>query len=100
MRQSSCHRARLGEYIRAGRHLVSEHKAKSIPRIAAETGMSTTTARHWLKVDHYAEWLEWWPSVDALWLEAHKNKPPAVPMSFDDFPDCDPAAIAAADDIR
>jgi hypothetical protein len=95
MQKSTSHRATLGAYIRAGRHMVSENKAKTIPQIASEIGMSTTTARHWLKADHYAEWLEWWPSVEALFAEWQQKDRRAAPQSFD-FPDFDPAA----DDVR
>lgn len=100
MPKLTSHRATLGEYIRAGRHVISETRAKIIREIAAETGISTTTVRHWLKRDHYDEWLYYWPTPDALWEEWQKDKPALVPMNFD-LPDLDPAAIAAAaDDTR
>lgn len=100
MSRPTSHRATLGAYIGAGRHMLSETRVKPIKQVAAETGMSRDTVRYWLKADHYDEWLQCWPSVEALWAEWHKDKPSAVPAFFDDLPDLDPAAIAAADDMR
>ena len=93
------HRVTLAAYIRDGRHMLTDDKAKTIRQIAEDAGMSTTTVRHWLKVDHYDVWLDWWPSVEALWEEWQKNKPALAPMNFD-LPDVDAGAIAAADDVR
>lgn len=95
MSHLTSHRVTLGEYISAGRHLTSETRAKPIREIAAETGISTTTVRHWLKADHYDVWLDWWPTVEALVEQWPKDKPPTSSW-FDDLPDFDPAA----DDIR
>lgn len=94
MPKSTGHRATLGAYIRAGRHMLSETRAKTLQQIAVETGMSRSTVSYWLKADHRDEWLAYWPTVEALWTEWRKDKPP--PMSFDDMPDFDPAS----DDIR
>lgn len=81
------HRAALSEYVRAGRHAIDERNAKPIRQIGNETGMSVRTARHWLKVDHYEEWLRWWPTADALWIEMRKESPPSreflMPPRFD-----------------
>lgn len=93
------HREVLRDYILAGRHVISDAEAKPMSQIAAETGMSTTTVRHWLKADHYDEWLHYWPTVEALWAEWQKDKRPVQTMKFE-LPEIDLAAIVAADDVR
>lgn len=92
------HRATLGEYFRAGRHLLSPTRAKTVRQIAVETGMSIRTVRHWAKVDHYDIWFEWWPSFDAIWAEAREDKPLTnSPPATYEFPDID---AALAEELR
>lgn len=38
--------------------------------------MDTTTARYWLKRDHYKEWIRWWPTADALFAEMQAERDP------------------------
>ena len=88
MSHPTSHRETLGAYIRDGRHIITETRAKPIRQIAAETGMSVDTVRYWLKADHYDEWLHYWPTAEALAAEwKHKGE---VPKTFD-LPDFDPA---------
>lgn len=54
-------RATLGDYIRAERHLIDEHTAKSIELIANETAIPVSTLKHWLIRDHRGVCCRWWP---------------------------------------
>lgn len=100
MPQPTGHRVTLAAYIHGGRHVITETRAKPIRQIAAETGMSVCTARHWLTADHYDEWLHYWPTADALAAEwKPKDKQPTSSW-LDDLPDFDPAAIGAAANVR
>lgn len=93
------HRATLDAYIRAGHHRIDERRAKPIRQIAAETGMDPVTARYWLKRDHCAEHLRWWPNAELLLAEAAAERTQRaslsrpVPLELAE-PDAD--AIAAA----
>jgi hypothetical protein len=80
---SSAHREALATYVKAGRHLTTPDRAKTIKAIAAELGISRSTARHWLRRDHNDEWMEYWPTVEDLFAESErernrKNQPPAA----------------------
>ena len=92
MTKPTRHRATLGEYFRAGRHMLSGNKPKSIRQIATETGMSIRTVRHWAEIDHYDEWFKWWPSFDAIWADIRKGQPTTItPSATFEFPDIDDA---------
>lgn len=99
------HQATLAAYIADKRHLIFDERqaeygepyvAKPIRQIAAETGMTVTTARHILKTRHHAEWRRWWPSFDVLCedagidLEAAMRRAKANPVALPEFdPDVD-----------
>lgn len=99
-RAPSKHRATLAAYMAEKRHLLSSNplRAKPVRQIAAETGMSIRTARHWLERDHFDEWFRWWPSFTAILADARSdrdpNKPPPKPL---ELPEVTSADIAAAD---
>lgn len=68
----------IDSYVRAGRHLESHHRAKSIKTISQETGASVSTVRRWLERDHYNEWFRWWPSEAALAKQLIAGRPTPV----------------------
>ncbi len=108
-RKPTKHEASLAAYIAAKRHRIADeqspdgldpYNAKPLRQIAAETGMSVTTARHILKTYHHAEWRRWWPSFDVLLedagidLEASMRRAKATPLALPEFdPEVDGFAI-------
>lgn len=74
----------IERYVRAGKHRLSPDRAKSIRAISRETGVSVSTVRRWLQVDHYDEWFRWWPSEEALVrdLLPRQGKPSGAPLEL------------------
>ncbi len=70
----STHRKAVAAYVRAGLHLTAPSRAKSVRVIAAELGMSATTARRWLRRDHYDQWMEYWPTVEDIFAESERER--------------------------
>lgn len=96
------HRAAIATYIGAGRHVLPERKpdrsrVKSIPQIARELGMDKSSARRWLRRDHFDTWFEHWPTIDAILAlsQSDRSVPAAMrPSILDSLPPPDPDAIA------
>lgn len=80
-RSPSKHRTTLAAYMEAKRHLLSidPPRAKPVRQIAAETGMSIRTVRHWLERDHFDEWFGWWPSFAAIVADVRSDRAPNKP---------------------
>lgn len=111
MRKPTRHQTTLAAYISAGKHLIFDerraalgrddpYRAKPIRQLAAETGMDTTTARYWLKRDHYEEWLRRWPTAEALWAEMQAEREANWPGSSPpiSWPTVSTEDFAAADE--
>jgi hypothetical protein len=92
-RLPSPYRAALATYIQDKKHVLSPLRAKAIAHIAQEVGMSAATVRHWLKVDHFEEWVNWWLPMSLI----------PIPVDWDggrndfldELPEADPQTIAA-----
>jgi DNA invertase Pin-like site-specific DNA recombinase len=55
------YRPAIAAYLAAGHHLRPDG-VKSVRQIARELGMSATTVRRWLKLNHRDLWLKYWVS--------------------------------------
>jgi len=71
------YRTAIASYVAAGRHLREVgDEPKSVKQIAQEISTDPNTVRRWLRRDHKALWMEYWPSVNELWEEAQREKVP------------------------
>lgn len=77
MRSSShpgAHRETIAAYIKDGRHVIAPGRGKRIAVVAQELGMDPSTARRWLRADHYDEWMQYWPTVEDLFAESARER--------------------------